>query len=41
MKITFVGLGTLGMYYSEGLMAHGAPKIKGYDVMVGNPNFNE
>lgn len=41
MNISFIGLGTVGMYYSGGLMAHGAPQIKGFDIMVGNPNFGD
>ena len=28
------------MYYSEGLVANGAT-VKGYDVMVGDPRFEE
>lgn len=40
MNIAFIGLGAVGMYYSEGLVANGAT-VKGYDVMVGDPRFEE
>lgn len=40
MNISFIGLGSVGMYYSDGLIQHGA-SVKGYDIMVGNPSFNE
>lgn len=40
LKISFIGLGSVGMYYSEGLIANGA-SVKGYDIMVGNPRFEE
>lgn len=38
MNISFIGLGAVGMYFSEGLVANGA-RVKGYDIMVGDPRF--
>ena len=38
MVLAVIGLGSVGYFYSEGLIANGA-QVKGYDVMVGRPEF--